>query len=197
MNQPMKKVRRALRIKHESDKGFTLMEILVALAIVGIIVAITAAALGGRATTTRIESVAQQVAQVIQGRQQLFINDLRSADITMNEIASEIATVFANSTIVDTVAGTTGGTGLCATTGTDDGLTFTTVANSLSQEEAVTLQNQIRSAVTDIFDGAPAGGAYNAVFSNISTGVTAPLEPAAVPALAAGVATLYLCIDNA
>ena len=48
------------RIARKGERGFTLMEILVALAIVGIIVAVTAAALGGRATTARLEAVATQ-----------------------------------------------------------------------------------------------------------------------------------------
>ena len=43
------------------------------------------------------------MAQTVQGRQQLFVNDLRTNAITANELASELDTTFAGSTMVTNV----------------------------------------------------------------------------------------------
>ena len=164
-----------------------------ALAIVGIIVAVTAAALGGRATTARLEAVATQVASVIQARQNLFINDLRSNDITMTELASEMGTVFANSTIIDgaTITGydTTNTTDACAANGA--GIKLALEANALSAAEAETLQQQIKSAVDNLFATPAAGGELSTVF-NVTGTPTATLAGATAAGGATGV--VHLCI---
>ena len=181
------------RIARKGERGFTLMEILVALAIVGIIVAVTAAALGGRATTARLEAVATQVASVIQARQNLFINDLRSNDITMAELASEMGTVFANSTIIDganiTGYDTTTTMDACAVAGA--GIKLELEMNALSAAEAETLQQQIKSAVDNLFSSPAAGGELSTVFTTSATR-TATLAGAAAAGGAAGV--VHLCI---
>ena len=184
------------RIARKGERGFTLMEILVALAIVGIIVAVTAAALGGRATTARLEAVATQVASVIQARQNLFINDLRTNDITMAEMASEMGTVFTNSTIINGdgtgAAGIVGddavGSTLACVSGTPGkGIAFGLEAGALSQGEAEGLQTQIQSAVDNLFPTTvPAKGGYAAIFGTTVTKTAAPKVVAATT-------HVYLC----
>ena len=182
------------RIARKGERGFTLMEILVALAIVGIIVAVTAAALGGRATTARLEAVATQVASVIQARQNLFINDLRSNDITMAELASEMGTVFANSTIIDGASITgydTAGTQACDVNG--KGIELELEMNALSDAEAETLQQQIKSAVDNLFATPAAGGEFSTVFT--VTGTPPPTSTfAGASATGGATGVVHLCI---
>jgi len=201
MNKTEKSPRMRRAVARSCEKGFTLMEILVALAIIGIIVAVTAAALGGRATTTRLESVASQVAQTVQGRQQLYVNELRDAHLTTAELANELATVFANSTIVDggTTVAVASGTVACDTTA-GVGVAIGLDANVLSTEEANTLQTQIQSAVANIFDGI--GSADDGGYSDVFNGTGQPIAttttgPRAAPTITANPPTLvHLCIGS-
>lgn len=198
MNQSTKKTRRAERIRRACEKGFTLMEILVALAIVGIIVALTAAALGGRATTTRLESVASQVAATIQGRQQLFINDLRTAGITDDELATELATTFAGSTII--TAATTTGTP-CVGTTTPEGVVFTVATLDLAEAQA--LQELIATQVDNLFTDRATGtdGSYNDVFATTNAADAWANPPTTTmltddPTAVTAATTVNLCIDS-
>ena len=186
------------RIARAGERGFTLMEILVALAIVGIIVAITAAALGGRATTTRLQSVASQISQTVQGRQQLFINDLRSAHIPIAELASELGTTFANSTIIDAnivAPGIIGiqpqATSACATPGV--GIQIGLVPGALTLSEAQSLQELIQSQVAEIFDGVTGDGSFTDVFNGTGQTVTGP-GPKPGAAVATTPLAVHLCI---
>ena len=199
MNEQQKNGLRGQRMfARRREQGFTLMEILVALAIVGIIIGITAAALGGRATTTRLQSVASQIAQTIQGRQQLFINDLRSAKVDTTELATELATTFAGSTIV-TAAVATGSP--CVGTATPVGITFTVA--TLDMAEATALQALISTAVDDVFADrvATADGSYFDVFDTTDAadawvGGTLPATALTDDPTGAGITTVNLCIDS-
>ena len=179
------------RRERKGERGFTLMEILVALAIVGIIIGITAAALGGRATTTRLQSVASQVGQTVQGRQQLFLNELRSAHISMAALATELQTVFSGSTIITSVASDTAGAS--CTTGTY-GVIFTVA--TLTADESEALQPLILTAVANIFDGVTlnAAGGYQDVFFDATQTIATTLAAPPANTTATSATTVNLCI---
>ena len=195
MNQSTIKTRRAERIGGAREKGFTLMEVLIALAVLAVIIAITAGALGGRATDTQLGGVANQVAAAIQSRQLLFVNGLRDANMTVAEVAGLLGTVFEDSDIIDPP--TTGFATDAANAGTycaganGNGLEIDLVAGALDANEAIALQALIQSSVNDLFDGMLAAdpGSYADVF-----GYTTATGPEA--GLTATATEVHLCLGS-
>ena len=175
MNQSTKKARRAERIGCAREKGFTLMEVLIALAVLAVIIAITAGALGGRATDTQLGGVANQVAASIQSRQLLFVNGLRDANMSVQEVAGLLGTVFEDSDIIDPPATgfDTNSSGTYCNAATGNGIEIDLVPTALDANEAIALQALIQSSVNDLFDGIAATdpGGYQDVFGyTTSTG---------------------------
>ena len=169
-----KKDPRLLRaIARNCEKGFTLMEILVALAIIAIIIAVTANVLGGRATDTRLESIASGVAQSVQSTQQLFINDLRQAEVTEEELAGRLSSALTPLSEVTSVSATSGTA--CDTGSAGVSIVMTTgVPGALDAAEQAALQALINTGINNIFDGIAATdpGGFEDVFEDAASGQT-------------------------
>ena len=196
MNKLNKSPRALLALASKGEKGFTLMEILVALAIIAVIVAVTAATLGGRATDTRLESIASAVAQTVQGTQQLFVNDLRQAQLTDDELAGRLSTALTPLVEVSTVQ-TAGAAGCSGTSGQDASISLTMTApgatGGLEAAEQVALQALITTQINNLFDGIAATdpGGYEDVVDGADSGQTT-LDAAT----AASANTIYICLED-
>lgn len=181
------------------EKGFTLLEILVTLAVLGILIALLAAALLGRVDDTRVEAVASQVGQTIANQRQLYTADIRQGAtgtanlnnrLTRAALQARLATVLQN---VDEIASVLDApTGTCA----NAGVMFTT-QNALAGQGAV-LEAAIGTQATAAFAGqATTGwgdGTYRNVFGVDATDFVAATRPAA-SARATVVNEAYLCIN--
>lgn len=156
-----KKNLREARAAAGGEKGFTLIEILVTLAVIALLIVITATFMGERATDTRHEAIASQVAQTIAAQQQLYVSGLRDARMNSAVVAGrvrnglvamdEFTAVAANAT-----ACTTAAAGLVITIDGDNGEGVINAAN---------LQALLHAAVNDLFVNPADGGAYGDVFA--------------------------------
>lgn len=183
-----------------NERGFTLLEILVTLAVMGIIIALVAAALRGRVSETRVQAVASQVVQVIGTQQELYKSELRSTAMGEAALAARLNTALEELDEVTSV--TAEGTGTAACTGAeggDIGIIFTVVAADL---DAGMLQTEIHEAVTGLFEGIDKDdpGGYVDVFgsgagvdiTDVSTDDHGP-----PPSDTAATSTIaYLCIND-
>ena len=199
----MKKLYKSPRVlpafARKGEKGFTLMEILVALAIIAVVVAVTAAVLGGRATGTRLEAVASSAARTIQAQQQLYVGGLRTAVTTEAGLANRLNTAVAPVTGIDSV---TASNDACAgTEAADIGFAFE-YSLPVDDDGAEILQEQMRDAITAIFIDIPAteNGSYVDMFGT-GAGIAAPGgAPGRIPPAAQGVDTanaeFHLCLND-
>ena len=193
MNKSENSPRLRCALARGCEKGFTLLEILVTLAILTILIAIAAGAFGGRATDTRLTSIASQAAQVIQSRQNLFANELRNTKIRPNELAGSFNTVLSE---IDGITSVTADTGACDPGATNDsGIRIVVAAPLINNDaEAQNLQALLVAAINESFVGAPTGAGYTDVFARgDGTAVTAS---SATDERTANATQIDICFDG-
>lgn len=163
----MKSIKQSLRAlpatARKGEKGFTLMEVLVTLAILAVLIGLVAAALGGRVTDTRFEAVASQAGQVLGTQRQLFTNELREGatnattannSLTMEELAGRLGTVLTQIDGITAVGDDTGATVCDGGTATDAGIFLTVDANLVADaNEAAAVQSLLLNQARAAFDG--------------------------------------------
>lgn len=175
MNQSTKTARHVQRIARAREKGFSLLEILVALAVLALLIGIVAVALGERAETARIEGVASQVGQIVsQRRARQIVNT--AVRVTPASLANELNTVMTALPGINSVTNAPGSTTTvaCDSSGSNGQGFQIQVAAPYDEDSAALLAAAIDGAIDAVFANAPAGTQMSDVFN---WGTPAPGSP--------------------
>ena len=204
MKSPLISIRPARR---RNSKGFSLVEIIIGIA------ALAALAIGafvyfsGRAVTTELTSMANQVGETIRSQQQLRTKNLRAAKVSTTEFSGAVASLLQDHKYINSTTPTTAGDGtgatMCSTaSGNATGFTIglATGTGALTLAEASELQALVHTSLKNVFTD-PDTSAYFATGSNEAyeevLDVTAGKNPGELDNSAAATATLInVCLEN-